>query len=304
MPSLAQLAAEPWWGREIVTPELDWLGDELCRRTGRPRDAFGSKGNTVHLSGGHRSQEWIKNSDYCTNRNYTVQSGLSADQVRHIGAFDWTPGNWGTAANRALMVTHTKSLFAAARAGQLTGMRQIFGTLDGRTAIGLNVLTNSLTYPDASHLDHLHGTFDRTRMRDKALMARLADIITGDDMSWQENLTAGADGNNVTAKAQDWLIGISIATWNHVLPTVVAMSAVLQEVAKKVDLDPAELQVLTAAAEAGAKAGVLASGKDLALAVAAELSDELGLSAEDVQAAAERAVRRVLGTLDEATPQT
>lgn len=214
MPSYSQLELEPWWGREIVTDELDWLGDELCRRTGRPRDAFGSKGNNVHLSGGHRSQEWLKNSDWCTNRNYTAQSGLTAAQLRHIAAFDWTPGNWGTSSNRALMVTHTKALFAAARSGQLNGMRQIFGTLDGRTAIGLNVLTLTLTYPDDSHVEHLHGTFDRTRMRDIALMARIADIITGDDMSWTENLTAGADAGGKTYPAKDWLIGTNMAAWN------------------------------------------------------------------------------------------
>lgn len=214
MPSYSQLEAEPWWGREIVTDELDWLGDELCRRTGRPRSAFGSKGNNAHLSGGHRSQEWLKNSDWCENRSYTVQSGLTESQARHIGAFDWTPGSWGTAANRALMVTHTKALFAAARSGRLTGMRQIFGTLDGRTAIGLNVQTNSLTYPDASHVEHLHGTFDRTRMRDIALMTRIADIITGDDMSWTENLTAGADAGGKTYPAKDWLIGTNMAAWN------------------------------------------------------------------------------------------
>lgn len=182
-PTLAQLRAEPWWGREVITPELSWLGAELCRRTGRPRDAWGDKGNEAHLSGGHRSQEWIKNSDYCENRSYTAQTGLTAEQLRHIAAGDFTPGNWGTPSNRALMVKHTKALFAEARAGRLNGLRQIFGTLDGRNATGLNVLTNSTTVPDASHLDHLHMTFDRTRMRDSALMAKIANIIapTGDD---------------------------------------------------------------------------------------------------------------------------
>ncbi len=200
MPSLAQLQAEPWWSREVVTDELDWLGDELCRRTGRPRDAFGSKGNTVHLNGGHRSQEWILNSDWCTNTSYTVQSGLTSTQLRHIAAGDFTPGAWGTSGNRALMVKHTAALFAAARRGELTGVRQIFGTLNGRNAVGLNVLSNSTTTPDASHLDHLHFTFDRRYLRDIALMKRIADIITGDDMPliaedvkavWQYHLAPG-----------------------------------------------------------------------------------------------------------------
>lgn len=182
MPSLAQLQAEPWWSREIITDELDWLGDELCRRSGRSRDAFGSKGNTAHLSGGHRSQEWLKNSDWCENRSYTVQSGLSSDQARHIGACDFTPGDWGTASNRALMKQMTRQLFDAARSGRLVGVRQIFGTLDGVRAIGLNVQTNSTTVPDDSHLEHIHLTFDRKYLRDSGLMARIADIITGEDM--------------------------------------------------------------------------------------------------------------------------
>lgn len=183
MPSLAQLQAEPWWGREIVTAELSWLGAELCRRTGRPRDAFGSKGNEAHLNGGHRSQEWIKNSEWCTNTSYTVQSGLSGEQPRHIAACDFTPGVWGSSGNRTLMAKYTKALFDAARTGRLAGVRQIFGTLNGTSAIGLNVVSNSLAYPDDSHLDHLHLTFDRTRMRDSALMARIADTLTGDDMN-------------------------------------------------------------------------------------------------------------------------
>lgn len=182
MPSYAELQAEPWWSREIVTAELARLGDELCRRTGRPSDAWGDKGNNRHLNGGHRSQEWILNSDYCTNMSYTVQSGLTADQLRHIGAGDFTPGAWGTAANRALMVKHTGNLFTAAKAGRLTGLRQIFGTLNGTSAIGLNVVTGTTTYPDSSHLDHLHFTFDRKHMRDPALMARILEILTGDDM--------------------------------------------------------------------------------------------------------------------------
>lgn len=188
--TLAQLTAEPWWTREIVTLELDWLGDELVRRTGQPAVAFGAKGNVSHLRGGHRSQEWIINSDYCTSRTYTVQSGLTAEQLRHIAACDWTPGDWGTAANRALMVTITKRVLAALRAGQLVGVTEVIGTLDGKTVHAERA--NGTTFSaDSSHLDHLHLTFDRRQLRNRALMERLADLITGDDMS----LTAAEHAN-------------------------------------------------------------------------------------------------------------
>jgi hypothetical protein len=279
MPSYSQLEAEPWWGREIVTDELDWLGDELCRRTGQPRDAFGSKGNNVHLSGGHRSQEWILNSDWCTNTSYTVQSGLTSTQARHIAAGDFTPGAWGTSSNRALVAKHTKALFAAARSGQLTGVRQIFGTLDGRNPTGLNVLSNSTTTPDSSHVDHLHITFDRRYMRDIALMTRIADIITGDDMAptdvqeiWQNYLA-----RNGRAMADN--VG---ETWQAAQQAL----SLLTVIAQKVDISPAELDAIKAAAAAGAETGARAALAGLsAQEIAEAISDEVAADVADLLAA-------------------
>lgn len=135
------------------------------------------------------------------------------------------------------------------------------------------------------------------------LLARVTALI-GDDMSWQENLTAGADGNNVTAPAKDWLIGISIATWLHVLPKVTAMSAMLDKLLEESGLDPDELATLRQAAEAGARTGALAAAPGLAAAVAEALKDELGLTEAEAQAAAERALRKVLGQLDTAAAQS
>lgn len=289
MPSLAQLQAEPWWRREVITAELAWLGDELCRRTNRPRSAWGDKGNEAHLNGGHRSQEWILNSDWCNNSSYTVQSGLSAEQLRHIGAGDFTPETWGSATNRALMVTHTGNLFAAARAGRLTGLRQIFGTLDGRRPIGLNVLSNSTTVPDDSHLDHLHFTFDRRYLRDAALMARIADIVTGDDM---------------TPEQQASLENVNYATFALIsdLPSYPAFP----------DNDPksAKLPVKNKVhdrleALAAGLAGVQASVDGIAVPAPAPVDiDALAAKlAPMVELAAERAVRRVLGAVDGATPK-
>jgi hypothetical protein len=184
MATLAQLTAEPWWTREIVTLELDWLGDELCRRTGRPADAFGSKGNVAHLRGSHRSQEWIKNSAYATSRTYTVQSGLTTLQARYIGGADWTPGDWGTAENRRRMVVMSQRIISAMKAGELPEVREYFGTLDGKTVTGWSNVTHAPVSSDDSHLDHGHLGLFRQHANDRALMERLADLITGDDMSF------------------------------------------------------------------------------------------------------------------------
>jgi hypothetical protein len=215
VPSYSQLEAEQWWGREVVTPELDWLGDEVCSRLGRPRSAFGTKGNNEHTSGGHRSQEWILRSLYCTNRTYTVQSGLTTDQARHIAAADFTPGAWGTAANRALMAAQTRALRDAAARGELPGVTQIMGTLDGRTTWGINLPSGNTLRPDSSHLDHWHLTFSRKAMRDMALMRKILAVI-GDDMDQKEALaypTPNAPGRTVgqaitdQSELRDWWIG-------------------------------------------------------------------------------------------------
>jgi hypothetical protein len=176
MATYVQLQAEQWWGREIVTPEMDWLGDELCRRTGRPRDAAGSKGDNHHLRGAHRSQEWILHSAYCTSRTYTVQSGLTAAQARHIGGFDFTPGTVEA------MVAQCKRIYAAMRAGQLDEVREFFGNVDGDQVVdGWDNVRDRAASSDSSHLWHWHLTIDRRRCADRALMERIVAIALGDE---------------------------------------------------------------------------------------------------------------------------
>jgi hypothetical protein len=181
VPTYAQLESERWWGREIVTAELDWLGDELCSRLRRPRAAAGSKGDNQHLSGAHRSQEWIRNSRYATNRTYTVQSGLNSTQVRHISGFDMVPGEWGSAQNQRLMIEQTRRLLAAMRGGRLDEVRELFGTTNGSTVTGWNNVTNSFASSDSSHLEHWHLSIDRRHCANRRLMERIVAIALGED---------------------------------------------------------------------------------------------------------------------------
>jgi len=181
VPTYAQLESERWWGREVVTAELDWLGDTLCARLRRPRAAAGSKGDNAHLNGAHRSQEWILNSRYSTSRSYTVQGGLSATQLRHISGFDMVPGEWGSAQNRILMIAQTGRLLAAMRGGKLDEVRELFGTTNGSTVTGWNNVTNSFTSSDSSHLEHWHLSLDRRHCANRRLMERIVAIALGED---------------------------------------------------------------------------------------------------------------------------
>ncbi|WP_433460685.1 hypothetical protein [Micromonospora sp. CA-248212] len=198
MATYAQLQAESYWTREIVTDEIDWLGDELCRRTNRPRTAFGSKGDNAHLRGAHRSQEWIERSRYCTSRTYTVQSGLTAEQKRHVAGLDFTPGS------DMQMIAQCKRLLAAMKAGRLDEVREFYGNVDGdRIVDGWDNVADRAASSDSSHLWHWHLTIDRRHCRNKALMERILSIALGlptedDDMTPEEHNWLATVHKNLT----------------------------------------------------------------------------------------------------------
>jgi hypothetical protein len=184
-PTLAQLKAERWWDREIISPEIRQLGEWLCDHYQRPADAYGTKGNAAHRNGGHRSQEWILNSAYCTNRTYTVESGLTADQARQVAAFDFTPG---TASRMAAIC---RRLDTATRAGRIEELVEWFGTYDGEHVVGFDNILNRLAVSDSSHLWHVHGRLGRQHTRDQAVIRRVFDIIIGEDDKMAYEAVAG-----------------------------------------------------------------------------------------------------------------
>lgn len=182
MPTYAELQAEPWWGREVVPAPLVQLGERLRAAYGRPAAAVGVKGDNVHLRGAHRSQEWLLKSRYCTNRSYTVQSGLTEQQSRHLAGFDFNPGS------EAGMIQLCSRLDRAVRAGRLEQVREWFGNDDGDQRVdGYNNVRNQIATSDASHLWHLHLTLDRRMVDDEAAMRAVGDVLLDEDTSDQED---------------------------------------------------------------------------------------------------------------------
>jgi hypothetical protein len=173
MPTYAELQTETWWEREIIPDPLRALGERLCRAYGRPLAAAGTKGDNLHLSGAHRSQEWILNSRYATSRSYTVQPGLTGTEARYICGLDFNPGS------TARMIEICSRLDRAVRVGGLEVVREWYGNLDGDTRVdGYNNILNRAATSDASHLWHLHATLDRRQVA-STWMSQVGDVLLG-----------------------------------------------------------------------------------------------------------------------------
>lgn len=164
-----------------------------------------------------------------------------------------------------------------------------------------------------NHIEQYHNDVALAGIRldlDRALVTDFGQWTTGVDMTPDQDAKLNA---LYQALIPDPPVRVQGA-WTHTRPdgrsvpinplynAIDHVVELLEKVAKQTGVDPAELEALKAAARAGAEAGVAAAADELAAAVAHELAGELGLTAEQVQAASERAVRKVLGAVDGATP--
>lgn len=183
----SDITAEVWWDREQVPVPLDAFVDDLCTHYQVPRTNGGTKGNTAHRTGRHRSIEWCLNSDFCTNTAYGTRDARDKrGNPRHIRAFDFefpTDAEFWAACRR---------LDAAVRAGRCPYLAEWFGTFDGRQVVGW--FEGHPGSADTSHLKHLHGGLWTESADDPAALAELFTILTGADME-QEDLLARATSN-------------------------------------------------------------------------------------------------------------
>lgn len=300
MATLIQLRSEPYWDREIVTAELAWLGDEMCRRTGRPADAAGDKGNYLHLRGAHRSQEWIKHSAYCTDRYYTAQSGLTSEQTLVIAGFDFTPGSADA------MIAQCKRLMAALKAGRLEEVREFYGNVDGDQVVdGWNNLANRAATSDSSHLWHWHLSFDRRQMHNRALMERIVNIALGDD-DMQTTDRVGLptiEGNTQATAAVGDVLGYGFVRTTAALAAAKRIEATTAAILAAVKGDQDAEQIIAeiraqAAAEADARAQERTSLVADVVAALTPLLQNGPVGQDELEAA----LRSVLGSLDGASP--
>lgn len=175
MVTYARLEAEAVWNAETVPPALAAMGRQVRVALGLPASAVGFKGDNNHLSGAHRSRNWILNSQYCTDTSYTV----TYPQDR-LGDGNWISG-FDISAPQHILLPMCQRLDAAVRGGQLEELAAWYGNINGDQRVdGYNNVLNRVASADSSHLTHLHGTVLRQHANNAGFMQRLARVLTGD----------------------------------------------------------------------------------------------------------------------------
>lgn len=179
MATLLQLESEPYWNNETVPAALDQCFRAACRHFGTNPLGGGTRGNTSHLTGRHRSREWVANSAFCTDPTYgTRDIRDTSGKANLIRAFD-------VPLPPAQMVAVSRRLDAAVRSGKAPKVAEWFGTFDNLTVTGW--FEGHWSSADSSHLFHVHvGLW--TRYADGDLSDVLA-LITGDTMEASDLLS-------------------------------------------------------------------------------------------------------------------
>lgn len=172
------IETESWWLAETVPPSLTALISDLRSFWGLPSVNFGTKGDTNHTAGYHRSWNWDRNSAYSTSRTYSTSEtpgNRNPPDRNWVSALDITLPN-------DLLLATCQRLDLAVRSGNLEKITEWYGNKDGDTRVdGYDNIRNAVASSDPSHLWHLHMSFDRGRVNENH--DDVFAVLTGEGMA-------------------------------------------------------------------------------------------------------------------------
>lgn len=211
---------DPYYRAELISPTIAAMEHPLCDAFGVGLGNFGSKGNENHLSGYHRSRNWILNSPDSAHGSgdYSIQLSLDHGNNDDVAAFDFTPGVWGSSDNRSKMKLITQRLLTACQAHdpRVANLREFAGTLDGFHVITWDCSRNAFKTPfDSSHLDHVHGSIYRTKTR--ADHSGIVSVMLGATTQGDDMFLRTPDGG-IYLNAPNGLVGLSAEEWKGTSP--------------------------------------------------------------------------------------
>jgi hypothetical protein len=176
--TLLQLQSEPWWNQEFTAPTLAKLAANVRTAFHLPVDAVGTRGDTNHLRGYHRSAAWVRNSQFCTNQSYSVSETVGN---RNPGDSNWVCALDIGGMSQEDLMTVCQRVDAGVRSGRFEKITEWYGNINGDQRVdGYDNIRNVLASSDSSHLVHLHLSFDRRRVGEDH--SDVLAMLTGADM--------------------------------------------------------------------------------------------------------------------------
>lgn len=271
MPTYADLERESWWRAEVAPPNLAKLITALQKHYGVGYSHIAARGDNNHLYGYHRSRAWILNSQHSRYRSsdYSVQHPLDkGGDANWYSAFDVNPGP------AEELYAMCKRIDFAARAGRLEKVREWYGNFgDDDRVDGWDNIYDRVASSDSSHLFHLHGSIFRAHANDDH--SDLLAVLIGEDMVNAIEWTTGWITQQISEMKDEIVIPPHPESG---YPGYRAPNLLAQEV-----------KAIRAAQTAPAPV-------EIDYAKLAEAMDAR------MEAAAERAVRKVLGAVDGSSP--
>ncbi len=194
MPTYAELETEAVYRNELVGPALSAFGVRCRNHFGVGADAFGTKGNNLHLTGRHRSPEWVRLSRFCTRRNYgTTDPRDTRGNQRLIRAFDLS-------LPRTVLFDVSRNLDAACRDGRAYMLAEYYGDM-GDDSVVDGWFEGHDSTSDNSHKTHAHGGLWTIYADDAGALGDLFDIMIGTPTKEDDMLMLAKDPKT----GQHWL---------------------------------------------------------------------------------------------------
>jgi len=174
MVATSLLLTEACYRAEITPPELSYLARNLRNHFELDASDVGTRGDSNHLRGYHRSRRWIGESKYCTDNAYSV---VENNANRYNGNPNWVSALDLSLPSR-LLLPACQRLDIAVRSGRLEKVAEWYGNKDGDSRVdGYNNIYNRVATASDSHLWHVHISFLRSHANDNH--ADLFSVLTG-----------------------------------------------------------------------------------------------------------------------------
>lgn len=161
-----------WAVGEYAPDAIKWLATEITKKIPSAK-LSGIIGDQDHHYGYHRARSRLPSGDYSVQLADDKRGPADAASALDISL----NVEWQREISRRLLAA------AKNRDERLYALREFFGSIDGKTVIGWDLVKHVAASSDDSHLWHVHFSILRRYADDAKALASILEVVVGDDVS-------------------------------------------------------------------------------------------------------------------------